>query len=63
MQTGAPHRLLVAVTGASGMLYLRAFLKVIAASGIEGSLAIINNCLNPYTTPVTEDMVRMVQGE
>lgn len=35
MQTGAPHRLLVAVTGASGMLYLRAFLKVIAASGIE----------------------------
>jgi len=35
MQTGAPHRLLVAVTGASGMLYLRAFLKTIAASGIE----------------------------
>ena len=30
---------------------------------IEGSLAIINDCLNPYTTPVTEDMVRMIQGE
>ena len=30
---------------------------------IEGSLEIINACLNPYTTPVTEDMVRMVQGK
>ena len=30
---------------------------------IEGSLAIINDCLNPYTTPVTEEMVRMVRGE
>lgn len=31
----AAERLLIAVTGASGMLYLRAFLKVIAGSGIE----------------------------
>lgn len=30
---------------------------------IEGSLAIINDCLNPYTTPVTGDMVRMLRGE
>ncbi len=30
---------------------------------IDGSLAIINDCLNPYTTPITGDMVRMVQGE
>ena len=30
---------------------------------IEGSLAIINDCLNPYTTPVTEDMVWMPRGE
>lgn len=30
---------------------------------IEGSLAIINDCLNPYTTPVTEDMVHMPRGE
>ena len=30
---------------------------------IEGSLAIINDCLNPYTTPVTEEMVKMVRGE
>ncbi len=30
---------------------------------IEGSLSIINDCLNPYTTPVTEDMVRMPRGE
>lgn len=29
---------------------------------IEGSLAIINQCLNPYTTDVTADMVRMVQA-
>ncbi|KGO35581.1 MAG: UbiX family flavin prenyltransferase [Desulfoprunum sp.] len=35
MQPGAPHRLLVAVTGASGMLYLRAFLKVIATGCLE----------------------------
>jgi len=32
------------------------------ALDIPGSLAIINDCLNPYTTDVTEDMVRMVQG-
>ncbi len=30
---------------------------------VEGCLAIINDCLNPYTTPVTEDMVRMIQGD
>lgn len=30
---------------------------------IEGSLEIINSCLNPYTTDVTADMVRMVRGE
>ena len=30
---------------------------------IQGSLAIINDCLNPYTTPVTEDMVHMPRGE
>ena len=30
---------------------------------IEGSLEIINRCLNPYTTPVTREMVRMVRGE
>lgn len=30
---------------------------------IEGSLSIINDCLNPYTTPVTEDMVHMPRGE
>jgi len=29
---------------------------------VEGSLEIINNCLNPYTTPITADMVRMVRG-
>ncbi|MDD5938387.1 MAG: LCP family protein [Clostridiales bacterium] len=33
------------------------------ALDVEGSLEIINACLNPYTTPVTEDMVRMVQGQ
>lgn len=33
------------------------------ALDVEGSLAIINDCLNPYTTPVTGDMVRMVQGD
>ncbi len=32
------------------------------ALDIEKSLEIINECLNPYTTPVTADMVRMVQG-
>ncbi len=32
------------------------------ALDIEKSLEIINDCLNPYTTPVTADMVRMVQG-
>ena len=30
---------------------------------IEASLEIINRCLNPYTTPVTADMVRMPRGE
>ncbi len=29
----------------------------------EGSLAIINSCLNPYTTPVTSDMAVMRRGE
>jgi len=29
---------------------------------IQGSLDIINACLNPYTTPVTTDMVKMVRG-
>ncbi len=28
-----------------------------------GCLEIINQCLNPYTTPVTEDMVRMIRGD
>ncbi len=32
------------------------------ALDIEKSLEIINDCLNPYTTPVTADMVRMIQG-
>lgn len=32
------------------------------ALDIKKSLEIINDCLNPYTTPVTADMVRMVQG-
>ena len=29
----------------------------------EGSLALINQCINPYTTDITQDMVRMVQGD
>lgn len=29
---------------------------------VEASLAIINDCLNPYTTDVTKDMVRMIQA-
>lgn len=33
------------------------------ALDVEGSLDIINNCLSPYTTAVTRDMVRMVQGD
>ncbi len=33
------------------------------ALDIEASLEIINSCLNPYTTDVTRDMVRMVQGK
>lgn len=33
------------------------------ALDIEESLAIINGCLNPYTTDVTRDMVRMIQGK
>jgi len=32
------------------------------ALDIEGSLAIINDCLCPYTSPITEDMVKMIQG-
>jgi len=32
------------------------------ALDVEGSLEIINDCLNPYTTPVREDMVKMIQG-
>lgn len=30
---------------------------------VAGSLEIINRCLNPYTTPVTQDMVRMPRGK
>lgn len=30
---------------------------------IQGCLDIINDCLNPYTTPVTADMVRMVRAD
>lgn len=30
---------------------------------IPGSLELINQCLNPYTTDITEDMVRMVRGD
>lgn len=30
---------------------------------VEGSLEIINSCLNPYTTPVTADMARMIQSK
>ena len=29
----------------------------------EGSLALINQCINPYTTDITQDMVRMVRGD
>ncbi len=32
------------------------------ALDMEGSLEIINRCLNPYTTEITRDMVRMLQG-
>lgn len=32
------------------------------ALDVEESLHIINSCLNPYTTDVTRNMVRMVQG-
>lgn len=32
------------------------------ALDIPGSLDIINDCLNPYTTPVTANMVKMLQG-
>ena len=35
VHTATADKLLLAVTGASGMLYLRAFLEVIAASGLE----------------------------
>ena len=30
---------------------------------IEGSLELINRCINPYTTDITQDMVRMVRGD
>ena len=30
---------------------------------IEGSLELINRCINPYTTDITVDMVRMVRGD
>jgi len=33
------------------------------ALDVEESLKIINSCLNPYTTDVTRDMVRMIQGD
>ena len=32
------------------------------ALDIEKSLAIINDCLNPYTTEITREMVKMLQG-
>lgn len=32
------------------------------ALDIEQSLELINRCLNPYTTPITANMVRMLQG-
>ena len=32
------------------------------ALDIEKSLAIINDCLNPYTTEITKEMVKMLQG-
>lgn len=32
------------------------------ALDVEGSLEIINSCLNPYTTPITKEMVYMPQG-
>lgn len=37
--------------------------KACYALDIDESLSIINQWLNPYTTPVTKEMVRMVQGE
>ena len=30
---------------------------------IEGSLELINRCINPYTTDITQNMVRMVRGD
>lgn len=32
------------------------------ALDVDKSLEIINDCLNPYTTPVTREMVKMIQG-
>ena len=29
----------------------------------EACLELINQCLNPYTTPITGDMVRMIPGD
>lgn len=38
-------------------------LTYLYALDVEGSLDIINDCLNPYTEPVTADMVNMPQGD
>lgn len=38
-------------------------LTYLYALDVEGSLEIINDCLNPYTTPITKDMVKMPQGK
>ena len=38
-------------------------LTYLYALDVEGCLEIINDCLNPYTTPVTRDMVHMQQGD
>lgn len=38
-------------------------LTYLYALDVDGCLEIINDCLNPYTTPITEDMVKMQQGD
>ena len=38
-------------------------LTYLYALDVDGCLEIINDCLNPYTTPVTRDMVHMQQGD
>ena len=62
-----PHALLPVVTnycpGCPHGIVERLVAETMDELDIEGSLAIINDCLNPYTTPVTEEMVRMVRGE